>query len=855
LPLSFAFLASCRNAPSNTPVEPEKPTLDAPVLTVDSEAKKINWIANENASGYSVKLDNADPVTITETSLDLSKVAGDHNVSVVALAKEGYKDSAAAQFDYETINTLINGLEINVDNVITWTDFSGAGLEVKKDNGEYTLVETESYTPTENGKYTFHAMEGYFEDLKKYYAEADATAATKSIDVVLRTKLSAPELEIETDGKAISWEAITGATNYVVTVNNGDPVQVTETSFDLPEEIGEYTIKVQAIADVAKYNSDEASISYSVKKLELELSRNEAEVTIVDYAGLKVNVSVNNDAGVEVGENYICQQSGTYTFFAVGGFDGDHTYYVQDDEDPAIVSFVYVKQATDSIALEDGTAESNADLADKYVVQKYGENGWQESTASIVLDTANEGYSEGKGVKLNFWRHSAWFKYNTPFSAAYAYDTISFFAKSKDQNKFIVSFEISTDKYLGQRNLKGTYITYQIDAVSTAWKQYVVSLSDENWKIDFGNGTKYNFTQVKAMLDQLGYSFNSLAEFMPFFDSYQLRVYKDADSSYSSTYMYLDDLILSNTHKESEQIDIIKLNDNYALKSDSVTGSLALNEAKDGGVLKLTVGGNTQTLDVSVSILNGRLRIQKDIDTNQRIDALFNSADNGFSFTLHSCERTTQALQALFTNARLETYQVFDNFESYSGTGVGYDQKNKSEDTRSGLRGNYYCDYYSGGSGSVVGGNGWSLMGSTDYLDLNTAAENVHSGSKSARFKYNASNQMRFLNWGLYTGEKPVFAQGATTLSLWVKGVATRANVLKIRAFTQKITAATQGSPDKEIQVTVSQGSDWMEVKLTLDPTKVYYGFVMLPIKGNGTGQYFYVDDITVYGSISPWGN
>lgn len=96
---------------------------------------------------------------------------------------------------------------------------------------------------------------------------------------------------------------------------------------------------------------------------------------------------------------------------------------------------------------------------------------------------------------------------------------------------------------------------------------------------------------------------------------------------------------------------------------------------------------------------------------------------------------------------------VLDNAETYTESGKMYYQGNKDVNNRSGARGAYICDYYTGdaNNSSPIGGSKWNLMGgSGDQLSLETTE--VHSGTQSLKLKRNYGATMRYATWGLMDG-------------------------------------------------------------------------------------------------------
>ena len=191
---------------------------------------------------------------------------------------------------------------------------------------------------------------------------------------------------------------------------------------------------------------------------------------------------------------------------------------------------------------------------------------------------------------------------------------------------------------------------------------------------------------------------------------------------------------------------------------------------------------------------------------------------------------------------------VLDNAEAYTESGKMYYQNNMDANNRSGARGAYYCDYYSGGSGSTVGGSGWSLMGgSGDQLSLDTTE--AHSGTQSLKMKRNKSNAMRYMTWGLFDGSAEGHT-GANYFSYWVKNPNSVALTVKTSVYYQAtVTASTQQSNRAYVEAQIPANSDWTQVVIPLDPAKTYYGVAYVPatVSGGGSADFFYVDDAMFY--------
>lgn len=189
--------------------------------------------------------------------------------------------------------------------------------------------------------------------------------------------------------------------------------------------------------------------------------------------------------------------------------------------------------------------------------------------------------------------------------------------------------------------------------------------------------------------------------------------------------------------------------------------------------------------------------------------------------------------------------QMLDNMESYTESGVMYSQ-NAGASSRSGARGAYFCDYYSGGSGSPVGGNGWSLMGgNADQLSL--VNNDGHSGTNPIKIKCSSAGNMRYMTYGLYDGT----AEGHTGvhyIAMWVKNLSASSAKFKGYAYYQQtVTASTQQLNRTDIpEITLEANGEWQLIIVQLDATKTYYGVAMFGCQA-AAERWIAVDDICFF--------
>lgn len=681
------------------------------------------------------------------------------------------------------------------------------------------------------------------------------------------TKLSAPVLSVNAEQNGLTWEAVPNAVSYSISVNEGAAVSVTTPGYAFAEEAGNYAVKVTAVAQDAKDNSDAASFDYSTAYTALgavAFNEETARITWTGLAGTGVKYSLNGGEAVAVEGDYIqVEAGGMYDIQAVGGFVAESNKYYVDNEASVNVKHILARarQMTDALVLEDGSEDSKTDLQEKYDALYYGNNGWQAtSNAYVTLDRNNEGISPNRCVRALVFCNGSWFKWmkKEAFSCEGKVDSLSFYAKATAPAtaSLYLRWEVTEDTMIAGLNFKNVYVTYKLDQVPSGWHKYTVGMTDANWAINY-NGQNLTFAQVQGLLAGYGYQCESLGDFFQYFGNFAILAKCASTGNGPKGYVYVDEIQLNAGEFEAE-------NKNYEVHEWAFTSSAISNGyfkyVKDNAsvntlIVRLANGTKIKMAPTVEEQANNKLHVV--CSDTYTLDATFTVGSDG-KLTLD--EGAQGDVATYLTDFQSDLCHVFDDFESYSNSGVGLDNNHTDETAWTGLRSKWYSDYYSGGSGSVVGGSGWSMMGSSDYLDLNKTEGYAHNGTQSLRLKYNKSNQMRFITWDMTQAPAPRL-QKATYLSLWVRACASRDNQLKIRAFyNEQITSSNQTTPITELVQTVAadENNGWVELKVELASDKNYFGFIILPMKASGEtsgdGQYFYVDDIVLYNTIAPLG-
>ena len=194
-------------------------SLDAPVLTV--EGTVVSWEAVENASVYSVAVDEVPAGgEITGTSFDFSelvKEVGAHKISVQAEENGLYVASEISVVYYYTYGKLDTPVATLSGSVLSWTEVENAK--------DYTVMLDGAILDEHVCRATFDlsgyvAAAGSYEVSVKaneigFYNESDACSVT----YVLTVSLGKTEAAFDESTLTLKWNAVVGATVYVVLVD------------------------------------------------------------------------------------------------------------------------------------------------------------------------------------------------------------------------------------------------------------------------------------------------------------------------------------------------------------------------------------------------------------------------------------------------------------------------------------------------------------------------------------------------------------------------------------------------------------------------------------------------------------
>lgn len=320
---------------------------------------------------------------------------------------------------------------------------------------------------------------------------------------------------------------------------------------------------------------------------------------------------------------------------------------------------------------------------------------------------------------------------------------------------------------------------------------------------------------------------------------------------------------------EEGAFDIKKLNGTYTgIGDDDDTYSLTFSGQNGGDVTLTSLDRNTNIEVTGTATMLNDLNIQCSFTSP--------SAYNGLVLNFEACDEyyklnfVSKSGTGSDDIPQVDLYRVYDveNFEGYSETGIGWDLSNDQYST-SGARNAYVCEYKKSGSDSgPIGGSGWSLMGSTDYLDFN--ASKGRNNSKTIAFKNN-TNEMAFYHMKAYFGMPSLLGRG-TKLSFWARSPYSNKELTTDSQYgseftfqlyyTPKVTGSTK-SQCTERQFYIPAGSDWTEYTMDIDETKNYYSFSITTLytflSHNNHTTYVPIDDIKIYTDTPyvsyPWNN
>ena len=526
---------------------------------------------------------------------------------------------------------------------------------------------------------------------------------------------------------------------------------------------------------------------------------------------------------------------------AFQGWDPDINEPIMKD---TTFNAVFTEYANEMMIDDFSSYEDTPSMMDEgWVAITYKNNQWTEETNATV-SLSNKSESHNHSLKFDAWANSMDYKFAKKFSGGE-------FKKSANAIRFRLAVPTyMTVKVLLHAKLKiaGTeqtpYFSYPLtNRISNEFVDYIIPLNDPGWCL-WGEEGK----SISTCAEWLSVSEDAILAYLTRIEFY-FKGNEGNGGKFSAYLDYAKFVTLDNPqYFATELITIPK----------TLTGTTA-----SGYTLKVDVnvlGDSTATIidmETPVSV-TGKVRI----DGN---NLSFTSNDSGASLTYNALitdgGNTVKFVSATGTfadeveNMDMYAVQTVDDYEQYTEDGVAYYQNGEYED-RSGCRGDFYSEYYTGADGdeSPWGGAKWKLMGGNgDQLKLKQDPSGAHSGNNYLCMKNSQSYGMRYMQMGLFNGTSEAKSFRGTKLGFWAKtnGVV---KGITISMYAQSApTNATRDERVSKVKFTENAAiSEWKHYEIDLNPKYTYYGYMFFLDANYSADSYLYVDDIEIYGA-SPY--
>lgn len=660
------------------------------------------------------------------------------------------------------------------------------------------------------------------------------TADSDSGTSIEAEQLPRPVLSLNENKDGLTWTAIDNASSYQVKVNEGS-FEVA-TSYSFATSAGSYSVVVKAIGDGINFADSQESAPFVYATTLLSLSDLSREGLTVSWTATAYQTEVKFGDGEFVlteDNTYIATESGLVTVRASGGYDEEENIYYPGQAISKSRAVVISSQS--SYFLETVEDMSDTDLQENWIASKY-DTSWVATSGVASVSYETVGDDNTKSMKLDVWKNGSAFRYSRNFNFDNAYNALSLLIKGDDDIDFTLRLnDLDT----------GVYADFKIDDASSNWVYHVMRFDDERWSVSYG-GNSFALSQIAQVL-----GYETAGELLTIFDQFQIIVKGTYTDGGPKTYVVVDNIVFVHDDSESTSEMHYDLKGRYTGELGDVIYRLD-SDGESGTVQTLNLASNI-SIPVSITSDNGAVNIKSSSDDGASLSYVGKVSYNGDRINYISSSGTYAASVA---NLNISKVKQLDDFESYDATGVGYDASHDASQ-RSGLRANYYSDFYSGTANnpSPLGGNNWSLMGSSDYLSLEKSQ--AHSGNQSGKFKRSGSaGDMRFINYASFSGINPGYGAGNSKLSFWAKGD-TYDTTFRVRVYyVSKVTVSNQidSSVSVSEDIVVTGGSDWTQYAIAISPTRVVFGF-SLTLRVNWshtTNGYPLVDDIELY-SANPW--
>lgn len=299
---------------------------------------------------------------------------------------------------------------------------------------------------------------------------------------------------------------------------------------------------------------------------------------------------------------------------------------------------------------------------------------------------------------------------------------------------------------------------------------------------------------------------------------------------------------------------------NPAAYDDKLANGIYTGVGLDVYTYKLTINNGSATFQSLDKASNTTINGSASLSSKTALSLSFTNLTYNFTYDGHSLTFVSKngSLASSWPQISLDRVYNVEDFESYTTSGQGYTNSTTKYQT-TGLRANYYADYYTGSSSGEIGGSGWPVMTSTD--NSNYVASKGHNSSKGGIFKFSNGSSMRYIYMNDLYGVKRSIGKGAK-LSFWARGAYTNSSFntdhasgtsMKFYAyFNTPVTSSNQTSVRETFDFSVTAGSTWQHFEFPLTEGRTYYGFGFYAQQSSGSTQYIPIDDVKIY-TASPY--
>lgn len=252
---SKLYVSSCHTAPMN--VTKLQTPADVKINSQGSEVA-VTWSQVEGSQAYSIQVGTS-VFDATRTGFNITKYAAGLEEGSGLQISVYAKGNGSNIIDSEPSKVMTiaklrapEGLGVNGDN-ITWTPSSIDGINAE--SYELTIsgggMETQVHPVSGTQFSVSNLPAGTFNITVKAIGNNTSTLTSGNSGMVTVTKLAAvSNVKMEVGTHVITWDAVQGATDYLVNVN-GQDYTVTQPSFDVADKFtssGTYSVSIRAIS-------------------------------------------------------------------------------------------------------------------------------------------------------------------------------------------------------------------------------------------------------------------------------------------------------------------------------------------------------------------------------------------------------------------------------------------------------------------------------------------------------------------------------------------------------------------------------------------------------------------------------